>query len=319
MFGGDKRDRTADLLNAMLPLVMSNPYKQAISSIIYTNIEHYHTHLTTMEVMEFQNYGQNCGQLGTVLADAETIKTDAYIVIDIDLLVIYNYYEGRISMNWVEIGARIRRQRENFGYTREAFADKLDIIPKFCADIELGNKGMSVQTLCNISSILKVSTDYILFGTSQQDCSLSSMMLQHCTPKEQRYAEDILKTFIMAMNSKTRLILFLLKKFIMPTELGAPSRRTLLLFLPPQKENTHRQCCALCKGFQHYGGERCHFVLHRTMVSAAVMTTRTITNPKVKQINSFMVYSLLSMVFDFAPDDRMWFWTFGVCALLLPP
>ena len=62
----------------MLPLVMSNPYKQAISSIIYTNIEHYHTHLTTMEVMEFQNYGQNCGQLGTVLAGAETIKTDTW-------------------------------------------------------------------------------------------------------------------------------------------------------------------------------------------------------------------------------------------------
>ena len=103
-------------------------------------------------------------------------------------------------MNWVEIGARIRRQRENFGYTREAFAEKLDITPKFCADIELGNKGMSVQTLCNISSILKVSTDYILFGTSQQDCSLSSMMLQHCTPEEQRYAEEILKTFIMAIS-----------------------------------------------------------------------------------------------------------------------
>ena len=84
----------------------------------------------------------------------------------------------------------------------EAFAEKLDITPKFCADIELGNKGMSVQTLCNISSILKVSTDYILFGTSQQDCSLSSMMLQHCTPEEQRYAEEILKTFIMAMNNK---------------------------------------------------------------------------------------------------------------------
>lgn len=32
--------------------------------------------------------------------------------------------------------------------------------------------------------------------------SLSSMMLQHCTPEEPRYAEEILKTFIMAMNSK---------------------------------------------------------------------------------------------------------------------
>lgn len=107
-------------------------------------------------------------------------------------------------MDWVAIGARIRKQREHFGYTREAFAEKLDITPKFCADIELGNKGMSVQTLCNISDVLKLSTDYILYGTVQQDCSLSGMMLQRCTPIEQKYAEDILRTFIMAMESKEK-------------------------------------------------------------------------------------------------------------------
>ena len=67
-------------------------------------------------------------------------------------------------MNWVEIGARIRSQREAFGYTRETFAEMLDVTPKFCADIELGKKGMSVPTLCRIASVLKLSTDYILFG-----------------------------------------------------------------------------------------------------------------------------------------------------------
>lgn len=105
-------------------------------------------------------------------------------------------------MDWVAIGARIRKQREQFGYTRETFAEKLDITPKFCADIELGNKGMSVQTLCNIAAVLKLSTDYILYGTAQQDDSLPGMMLQRCTPVEKKYAEDILRTFIMAMESK---------------------------------------------------------------------------------------------------------------------
>ena len=105
-------------------------------------------------------------------------------------------------MDWVAIGSRIRKQREQFGFTREAFAEKLDVTPKFCADIELGNKGMSVQTLCKISDILKLSTDYILFGAAQQEYSFSSQLLQHCTPIEQKYAEDILKTFVMAMDSK---------------------------------------------------------------------------------------------------------------------
>lgn len=105
-------------------------------------------------------------------------------------------------MDWVAIGARIRAQREQFGYTREAFAEMLDITPKFCADIELGNKGMSIQTLCNISSVLKLSTDYILFGTTQQDHAFSTLLLQRCTPVEQKYAEEILKTFLIAMDSK---------------------------------------------------------------------------------------------------------------------
>ena len=107
-------------------------------------------------------------------------------------------------MDWVEIGARIRRQREAFGYTRETFAKMLDVTPKFCADIELGKKGMSVPTLCRIASILKLSTDYILFGEGgQQEYSFSSV-LRHCTPLEQKYAEDILKTFLVAMDSKYR-------------------------------------------------------------------------------------------------------------------
>ena len=56
--------------------------------------------------------------------------------------------------------------------------------------------------------------------------------------------------------------------------------------LLPKQKYTHRQCCALCKGFQHYSGERCHFVLHRTMVSAAVIITSTVTNPTVNQIGN---------------------------------
>ena len=48
-------------------------------------------------------------------------------------------------MDWVSIGGRIRKQREFLGLTREQFAEKLDITPKFCSDIELGIKGMAVQ------------------------------------------------------------------------------------------------------------------------------------------------------------------------------
>ena len=68
-------------------------------------------------------------------------------------------------MNWKEIGGRIRQQRESIGLSREQFAEKIDITPKFCSDIELGIKGMSVSTLCKIAKTLHLSTDYILFGS----------------------------------------------------------------------------------------------------------------------------------------------------------
>ena len=111
-------------------------------------------------------------------------------------------------MDWVSIGGRIRRQREFLGYTREQFAELLDVTPKFCSDIELGVKGMSVQTLCRISDVLRLSTDFILFGRENAESSSPiTQLLRSCSPSELAYAEQLLKTFIMAMNAKKRIAL----------------------------------------------------------------------------------------------------------------
>lgn len=101
------------------------------------------------------------------------------------------------------IGARIRKQREFFGYTREHLAELLDITPKFCSDIELGIKGMSVSTLIRISRTLKLPTDYILFGTASVGAVTPTvLMLQNCEPSALPYIEDIIKTFLLAMDAK---------------------------------------------------------------------------------------------------------------------
>ncbi|MGN9095574.1 helix-turn-helix domain-containing protein [Flintibacter porci] len=110
-------------------------------------------------------------------------------------------------MNWAEIGARIRKQREYMGYTREQLAELLGVTPKFCSDIELGVKGMSVQTLCNISRVLRLSTDFILFGTLEHDDSGQiSLLLRSCSAAERDYAEQLLKVFLIAMNSQKDLL-----------------------------------------------------------------------------------------------------------------
>ena len=88
-------------------------------------------------------------------------------------------------MDWVSIGGRIRRQREFLGYTREKFAELLDV------------------TLCRISEVLRLSTDFILFGRENAESSSPiTQLLRSCSPSELAYAEQLLKTFIMAMNAK---------------------------------------------------------------------------------------------------------------------
>lgn len=106
-------------------------------------------------------------------------------------------------MNWNEIGGRIRQQRESIGLSREQFAEKIDITPKFCSDIELGIKGMSVSTLCKIAKTLHLSTDYILFGSEKNSLDSSLIaLLENCSETERYYAEQIMLAFLSAMDAK---------------------------------------------------------------------------------------------------------------------
>ena len=106
-------------------------------------------------------------------------------------------------MDWVAIGARIRKQRELLGITREKLAEKIDVTPKFCADIELGVKGISVPTLCKLSEALFLKTDYILFGQNPTERSNRIEYLLHQLAEEDYpYAERILEAFLAAMKEK---------------------------------------------------------------------------------------------------------------------
>ena len=68
--------------------------------------------------------------------------------------------------------ARIRKARENLGYTREQFAEKLNVSVSYLAELERGRTGISVKLLKKVCTVLGLSADYILFGeerTSDSD------------------------------------------------------------------------------------------------------------------------------------------------------
>jgi transcriptional regulator with XRE-family HTH domain len=105
------------------------------------------------------------------------------------------------ELDYVAIGNRIRAQREFLGYTRDYLAEQLSVSTNFCRDIEIGAKGMSVQTLAKISCMLKISVDYILFGESpSEDIEPLLLMLNSCNPEKRKYVESMVKTFLLALD-----------------------------------------------------------------------------------------------------------------------
>lgn len=67
---------------------------------------------------------------------------------------------------------RIRKAREDAGYTRETFAKLLDVSVSYMAEVERGRTGISVKMLIKICKVLGLSADYVLFGETRTDDEL---------------------------------------------------------------------------------------------------------------------------------------------------
>ena len=64
---------------------------------------------------------------------------------------------------------RIRKAREDLGYTREVFAEKLDVSVSYLAELERGRTGISVKMLIKVCNVLGLSADYVLFGEERKE------------------------------------------------------------------------------------------------------------------------------------------------------
>ncbi len=64
----------------------------------------------------------------------------------------------------IALGIRIEGERNRLGWTREYFAEVLDVTPGYIADLERGRTGLAVPRLMQICQLFSCSSDYILFG-----------------------------------------------------------------------------------------------------------------------------------------------------------
>ncbi len=112
----------------------------------------------------------------------------------------------------IEMGRRIRKQREFLELTREDLAAHLGVSSKFIADIEYGDKGISIKKLYLLAQILEVSADYILAG--EMDGSDEERVekerlkegilepLKVCNAKQLKCMEQITKFYVEALKKK---------------------------------------------------------------------------------------------------------------------
>lgn len=101
----------------------------------------------------------------------------------------------------MDIGKRIRAQREALGYSRELLAEIIEISSRFLADIELGTKGMSFQTLIRLSETLHVSTDYLLLGKEAAGSAALFHLIAEIEPDYHQQLKQILLAYQQTIQS----------------------------------------------------------------------------------------------------------------------
>ncbi|MBQ7999868.1 MAG: helix-turn-helix transcriptional regulator [Ruminococcus sp.] len=96
---------------------------------------------------------------------------------------------------------RIRKAREDKGYTREKFAEKLDVSVSYLAELERGRTGISVKMLIKVCNLLGLSADYVLFGDERSSDSMRIDAISRINEKYLPLLDKVL-TELLALNNE---------------------------------------------------------------------------------------------------------------------
>jgi len=105
----------------------------------------------------------------------------------------------------VAIGRRLRQRRQELGLSRERMAELADISTGYYGQLEVGSSQMSLDTLMQLSRSMHLSTDYLLFGEQTPgDPRAVIDLLNRCSPRELALAEEVLKLFLMKVDTVSK-------------------------------------------------------------------------------------------------------------------
>ena len=109
------------------------------------------------------------------------------------------------ELNKKEMGARVRARRDALGMSREDLAKKLSVTAKTIANIEYGEKGVTLKNLYKLKQVLGVSIDYLMEGdasfidTKDRRKMLSENILSSlsvCSEKELDRIEKVTRLYV---------------------------------------------------------------------------------------------------------------------------
>ena len=101
------------------------------------------------------------------------------------------------------VGAEIRRRRLAMGLTQEQAAEKIDRALQFYARIELGDVGMSVDTLLEICAMLRTTPDSLLLdhepNSKLPEWDWLTETLSNCTPEQRQTVIELSKVYLRSL------------------------------------------------------------------------------------------------------------------------
>ena len=115
------------------------------------------------------------------------------------------------ALDQKEMGKRVRSRRESLGLSREKLSEYLDVSPQFIADIEYGNKGISIKRFYLLCQVLDVTADYLLAGNvysnetdreSMLVCEEIMTLLQLCDTKQLKGIREIAEIYADGVRMK---------------------------------------------------------------------------------------------------------------------
>ena len=115
------------------------------------------------------------------------------------------------ALDQKEMGKRVRSRRESLGLSREKLSEYLDVSPQFIADIEYGNKGISIKRFYLLCQVLDVTADYLLAGNvysnetdreSRLVCEEIMTLLQRCDTKQLKGIREIAEIYADGVRMK---------------------------------------------------------------------------------------------------------------------